>query len=120
MNNKLTHSAFATDWGTERQVAENDLRYVIGILENFELALLGYDYEEGCAVPDSGEMEDADSIVSVMAMLKKELAKRERARIARHVWKEAESNGWKRELPAHKMNIEAIIDKIANGEEIAK
>lgn len=119
MNTNFKHSAFASDWGTERNVKDNDLRYVISILENYELALLGYDYEEGCAVPDADEIEDANGIVSVMAMLKKELARRERGKIARHVWKEAEAKGWRRDVPAMRANVEAIIDKIANGEEIA-
>ena len=120
MNTNFKHSAFATDWGTERNVKDNDLRYVISILENYELALLGYDYEEGCAVPDTDEIEDANAVVSVMAMLKKELARRERGKIARHVWKEAEAKGWKRDLPFHKSQVEFIIDKIANGEELGE
>lgn len=115
MNTNFKHSAFASDWGTVRNVKDNDLRYVISILENYELALLGYDYEEGCAVPDAGEIEDADAIVSVMAMLKKELNRRERGKIARYVWKEAEAKGWKRESPAMRANVEAMIDRIANG-----
>lgn len=116
---RTKHSAFATEWGTQRNVNEKDLRYVISILQNYELALLDYDTDEGCAIPDAGEIEDADGIVSVLALLEKELAKRERARIARHVWKEAEAKGWKRELITHKAYVETIIDKIASGEEIA-
>lgn len=119
MNNKLKHSAFASDWGTVRKVTDNDLRHVISILENYELALTGYDYGNACAIPDAEELVDADGIVSVMAMLKKELQSRNRAKIARHVWKEAEAKGWRRQLPEHKSHIESIIDSIANDGDIA-
>lgn len=114
MNIRFTHSAFASDWGTESNVTTQHILSVIGYLENYELALLGYDYENGCAIPDASEIEDADAIVSVVAMLKREVQKRERARIARHVWKEAEAKGWKRSMPQHKQHIETIIDDIAS------
>ena len=114
MNTRLTHSAFASDWGTESKVTTEHLVHVMSILENYELALTAYDSDNGCAIPSDDEMQDADGIVSVIAMLKREVQKRERARIARHIWKEAEAKGWKRSMPQHKEHIETIIDGIAS------
>ena len=115
MTIKMTKSAYAIDWGTEGKVTENALRLAIGILSEYEMAMCGYDHINERAIPDDIEMEEANEIVSVIAMLKRDLAKRQRDKIARVVWRDAESKGWRRDSPAMRANVEAIIDRVAKG-----
>lgn len=100
---------FATEHGKAGKLTDDAILTVIGILQNYELAMTSYDYEAGCAVPDEWEIEDANHIVTMIAFLEKELAKREERKVANAVWKVAAEKGWDKSNPAHKAHINAII-----------
>ena len=75
---KTTHtSKLAIDWGTEGEVTDNGLRHAIGILRATELVMDGYDFYSQTPIPDCTEMEEANEIVSVIAMLERQLEVRQ-------------------------------------------
>lgn len=91
---RFRYSRYATDWGTPSRVTTDSLAIVIDLLENYELRLSGFDDEALCAVPSPDERADANAIVSVLHMLKKEHKRRQRLAVLRHVSKQAEAQGW--------------------------
>lgn len=109
-------STYAIDYGTPGRVTNDTINTVIAVLENYELALCGYDEQKQCACPDEGELADADAIASVVQLLKRMLENRHRETVARHVWAQAEKMGWKRSDPTHRDIINAkIAESIAGG-----
>jgi hypothetical protein len=76
MTIKHNTSKLAIDWGTEGEVTDNGLRHAIGILRATELALYGYDFYSETPIPDDTEIDEANEIVSVIAMLERQLQDR--------------------------------------------
>jgi hypothetical protein len=77
MTIKHNTSKLAIDWGTEGEVTDNGLRHAIGILRATELVFEGYDFYSETAIPDDTEIEEANEIVSVIAMLQRQLDTRQ-------------------------------------------
>lgn len=96
-----------TSLGTPGPVTESALLHAIAVLEN-DCYLVDLD-DNGNPVLSEEEQKWADELASVVAMLKTEVARRERDQFKRAVWKDAAAKGWDKTNPAHRAHINQLI-----------
>lgn len=110
--NTTYKSAHATDWGTKQKLTTDALATVVGILEEYELALMK-DVDGECHAEDF-EIQYANEIVTVIDFLQKEIQKRNEKEISNIFWKDAKAKGWDKSNPAHRSHINGIIREVIN------